>query len=176
MLIDECYQLGYIVKSHGLKGEVIAVLECDDPYYYENLESVFLERSGNLIPFFIVSIQINSDRAIFAFEGIKNVDAASELVGLGLFLPLSNLPELEKEQYYFHELIGYQFYDEAKLLGKVVAIYQPSSQILVAVDYLGNEVLVPMEDEIIKKVDKEAKIIQAILPEGLLEIYTDPSK
>jgi len=175
MLIDECYQLGYIAKSHGLKGEVVAILECDDPFYYENLESLFLEKSGNLIPFFVSNIQINADKAIIAFEGLDNVDLATEIVGFGMYLPLSSLPELEKGQYYFHELIGYQFFNENQFLGLVVAIYQPSSQILVAVDYNGCEVLVPMEDEIIKLVDKVEKVIKAVLPEGLLEIYTDPT-
>jgi len=175
MLIDECYQLGYIAKSHGLKGEVVAILECDNPYYYENLESVFLEKSGNLVPFFISSMHINADKAIIAFEGIDNVNSASEIVGFGMFLPLSFLPQLEKDQYYFHELIGYRFFNEDQFLGLVVAIYQPSSQILVAVDYNGNEVLVPMEDEIIKRVDKVERVIKAVLPDGLLEIYIDPT-
>jgi len=49
---DECYQLGHIVKTHGLKGMVNIELDVDQPDEYSELESVFLEQSGNLIPFF----------------------------------------------------------------------------------------------------------------------------
>ena len=50
---DECYQLGHIIKTHGLKGMVKIELDVDDPNNYSKLESVFVEKSGNLIPFFI---------------------------------------------------------------------------------------------------------------------------
>ena len=50
---DECYRLGHIVKTHGLKGAVTIELDVDYPEEYDEMESVFLEQSGNLIPFFI---------------------------------------------------------------------------------------------------------------------------
>ena len=50
---DECYQLGHIVKTHGLKGMVTIDLDVDQPDEYSELESVFLEQSGNLIPFLL---------------------------------------------------------------------------------------------------------------------------
>ncbi|GAB3828343.1 hypothetical protein GCM10028895_41720 [Pontibacter rugosus] len=51
MHIDDCFLLGYIVKTHGTKGQVVAFFDVDFPEDYEDLESVFLEQKGRLIPF-----------------------------------------------------------------------------------------------------------------------------
>ena len=56
MHVDDCYQLGYIVKPHGLKGEVQIFIDSDDPQAYQNLELVFVQQGQQLVPFFIESI------------------------------------------------------------------------------------------------------------------------
>ena len=54
MRIDDCYQLGYVIKTHGLQGELSIMLDVDVPQAYQNLESVFVATVGSdtLIPFF----------------------------------------------------------------------------------------------------------------------------
>ena len=49
---EDCYYLGKITKTHGFKGNLILHLDTDEPELYENLESVFIERDGMLVPFF----------------------------------------------------------------------------------------------------------------------------
>ena len=61
---EDCYQLGEVIKTHGLKGEVSVLLDVDFPEEYSELESVFLQMEGNLVPFFIDSIQIHDKRAL----------------------------------------------------------------------------------------------------------------
>lgn len=173
MRIDECYQLGYIVRTHGLKGDVIASFDVDFPEEYQNLESVFLLQ-GNLVPFFLSDIQINSQKIILHFEDIDSVDAAKELVGLEIYLPISELPKLSgKNQYYYHDLIGCTIYSGGKALGEITSIYQPSSQFIAAVSYKGSEILVPVDDKIFTEVDTDKKTINADLPDGLLDIYLE---
>ena len=78
---DECYQLGHIIKTHGLKGIVSIELDVDHPNDYSKLESVFLEKSGNLIPFFIKKILMNGTKTLIHFEGIDHIDLARDLIG-----------------------------------------------------------------------------------------------
>lgn len=171
MRIDDCFELGYIVKTHGLRGEVTIQLDVDDPSPYYEMESVFLEQSGNLVPFFFDNILPQGNRLIAQLEEIDSVDKASALTGCKLFLPTEALPTLSSEEYYFHELIGMTVYDGDKKLGNVSTIYQPSAQYLAAVDYEGHELLIPIEDEIVKKVDKVNQQIIVALPEGFIDIY-----
>ena len=68
MNIDACFQLGYIVKTHGIKGQVVAFFDVDFPEDYEDLESVFLEQKGRLVPFFIALMEPVQKRMAEAME------------------------------------------------------------------------------------------------------------
>lgn len=175
MGFDDCYQLGYIQKTHGLKGSVTVFLDADFPEYYKDLESVLLNQEGSLVPFFITSISISRQHAQISFEDIDAIEQATELVGTELWLPLKALPPLEEGQFYYHDLIGYDFFDGDKFLGKVTQVYQMSKTNLLGVDHEGTEILIPMQENIMGKVyAKEARIVGQ-LPEGLVDVYKEES-
>jgi 16S rRNA processing protein RimM len=176
MDIDSCYQLGYVMRKHGLKGEVYILLDVDDPGYYEEMESVFIavNRDETLVPFFIEEMAIQEDRALVKFEGIDTAEDAENILSCGLYLPLEFLPPLEEDQFYYHDIIGYQVIDTNEgELGPIQQIYPFANQDLISVNYKEKEVLIPVADEIIKKVDKENKKLFVELPEGLLDIYLE---
>ena len=176
MGFDECYQLGYIQKTHGLKGAVSLFIDADFPENYKSLESILLNMQGVLVPFFIDSLSLSGNHAITRLIDCDTVEEAKALVGCEAWLPLSSLPELEEHQYYYHELIGFVLYNEDQLIGKVADIYQMPQTNLIAVEYGGHEVLVPLQDDIVQKVDKKNQRIDTVLPEGLLEIYVEPKE
>lgn len=175
MNIDECYQLGYVIRKHGLDGAVNIHLDVDNPESYKNLESVFVEINQKLVPFFIEDIQIKNNKAVVYFEDVADVEAAESLKSKALYLPLSVLPPLGKGQFYYHEVMGYSMHDQQQgLVGVLKDIYESPKQDLMSVDCKGKEVLVPVTDDIITSVDHEAAIIYVNLPEGLLDIYLNP--
>jgi 16S rRNA processing protein RimM len=176
MNIDACFLLGHIVKTHGTKGQIVAYFDVDYPEDYEDLESVFLEQKGRLIPFFIESMDpVKNSRFIIKFEDIKTMEQAEALRGTPLYLPLDELPELEDDQFYFHDVIGYQVVDENHgNLGTVKEFYDLPQQQLMSMEYMNQEMLIPVMDEIILRADHEAKQLHIRLPEGLLEVYTEP--
>ena len=57
---EDCFYLGHISRKHGYKGEVIAVFDTDQKENYTALESVLLDIHGELIPFFIEEMAMNS--------------------------------------------------------------------------------------------------------------------
>ena len=177
MKLDDCFELGYIVKTHGVKGQVVALFDVDYPEDYEELESVFLLMAGKLVPFFIERIEHQSGaKFILKFEDLNTIAEAEKLKSTTLYLPLSELPELEEDQFYFHETVGYQVIDE-KLgeLGTVKEFYEMPNQDLMAMEYQGHEILIPVADDIILKTDKVARKIFVKLPDGLMEVYTQPT-
>lgn len=175
MTKEDCYLLGKITKTHGLKGELAIWLDVDYPEEYEELDSVLLEIKGELVPHFVEEIQIRPNKSIIKFEDIDTIEAASKLVNCDIYLPEDNLPELEdNDQFYYHEIINYDVVDEVKgKLGKVLAVYTSERQDLIAMQYQGKEVLIPIDDDIVKTVDREKKELYTNLPEGLLEIYLE---
>ncbi|MDH5608685.1 MAG: ribosome maturation factor RimM [Cyclobacteriaceae bacterium] len=174
MGIDDCFQLGHIVKTHGLHGEVSIHLDVDVPEEYTEMESVFVEQSGKLVPFFIESLSLQGDRGLCKFEEIDTIEQAQGLAGSSLYLPESLLPALPHGKYYYHQLVGADIFENGKLLGKITQIFKPSSQYLAALDYQGQEVLIPIEDSIFTAVDVQTGRIDVTLPEGLLDVFLSP--
>jgi 16S rRNA processing protein RimM len=176
MTKDDCYQLGHITKTHGVNGELVLFLDVDEPNEYEDLESVLLEVKGELIPYFIESIAIvKGSRAIVAFEDVDTIEQAERLINCGAYLPLDELePITDETRFYFHEIVGYQVIDVDKgELGVVQGVYAMNAQDLIAMDYQGKEVLIPINSDIVRTVDREQKKLNVALPEGLLEIYME---
>ena len=174
MNIGECFHLGYVIKKHGLSGEVNILLDVDMPQQYQEMESVFVEINDKLVPFFIESISIKGNKAIVRFEDVNTAEQADDLRGKGLFLPLSFLPDLGEGKFYYHEIMQYHVVDKVHGdIGTVKDIYTSPNQDLLAVDHNNKEVLIPINDEIIGEVDHDQKVLHVSLPEGLLDVYLD---
>jgi len=172
MGIDQCFQLGNIIKTHGLKGDVIANIDSDNPEYYNKLESVFLFKN-TLVPFFISNISIQGNKARIRFEDYDSIEKSNGLIGLDIYLPISMLPKIHEGGFYYHDLIGCEAFDRGKSIGIIKEIFQPSHQFLASIDHEGEEILVPITDEIVATVDINEKKVDFNLPDGFLEIYTD---
>lgn len=174
MQIEDCFRLGHIVKKHGLQGEINIHLDVDFPEDYQNLESVFVEINKQLVPFFVDHIQVNGNKAIVKLEEVDDVVAAENIRSCQLYLPENFLPSLNKGQFYYHEVIGYEVIDKVEgLIGIVKDVYEFPNQDLFGVEHKGQEVLIPINDEMVVGVNHETKQIETNLPEGLLDIYKE---
>lgn len=170
---DECFYLGKIVSKYSFRGEVLVKLDTDEPEIYEGMESVFVELGKNLVPFFIEKCRLHKSSLLrISFEDIKSETDADGLLGTKLYLPLSLLPKLPDDQFYYHEVIGFKMIDEVHGdIGIIESINDSSSQVLFEVKKEGKELLIPVSDDIIKKVDKKNAIIYVATPEGLVDLY-----
>ena len=169
----DCFHLGYIAKLHGFKGEVSLFLDVTNPSDYQTLDAVFIEINGQLIPFFIDSIKLkNKGFAAVKFEGVDDESSARRLLRMQVFLPEQVLPKLSGIHFYDHEVVGYKVidahYGEVGILEAVIDFQvNPLIQIL----NNGAEVLIPLRDGLVKKLDRKNKIMNIEAPEGLIELY-----
>ena len=174
MDFDSCYELGYISKPHGLNGDVSIVIDADIPQDYKNLESVFIEQDKQLVPFFISRIRISGNKAILSLDESNSIEFAQKLKGAKLYLPLEFLPALKDDQFYFHEIIGFNITDEVTGdLGKITTVYDAGPQDIIAFEHQGKEILLPVNDKTIIRVDKSTNTLHVSIPDGLLDIYLD---
>ena len=174
MLPEDFYYLGKITKVFGLKGELVVSLDTDEPEKYYQMESVFLTHGEEPVPFLIASVKVKGrTQLIVKFEGIDSEEAA-DYVDAELCLPLSTLPKLEGNRFYYHEIIGFRMEDaRAGLIGVCEEVLEYPHQALFRILSGEQEVLVPIVDAFIRNVDRENRVIYLELPEGLLEIYTE---
>ncbi|MEC4051001.1 ribosome maturation factor RimM [Flavobacterium sp. SUN046] len=170
---EECFYLGKVAKKFSFKGEVLIYLDTDEPELYEDMESVFVEFNKNLVPFFIENSSIHKgDFLRVKFEDVDDEAEADSIMGCEVYLPLSMLPKLEGNKFYYHEVIGFEIEDQRLgIFGKIVSINDTSAQPLFEVINGNVEILVPMIDHFLVKIDRENKKVIMNLPEGLVEMY-----
>ncbi|MBS4012241.1 MAG: 16S rRNA processing protein RimM [Bacteroidetes bacterium] len=174
MEISECFLLGYVSKLFGYKGDVIFFIDADEPENYLEMESVFVKKNNKLIPFFIDRIQKHSkqNNLIVKFQDINSAEQAELLVGSELYLPLSFLPKLTGNKFYFHEVIGFKVSDKDKgIIGEIKDIIDVGSTPIFQVFAGHKEILLPIHDNFLVSVDKDSKTIFYKAPEGLIDMY-----
>ena len=180
MTLDETYQLGYLIKTHGLRGQIVAHFDVDDVSAYTKLKTVYLTLAGaptKLVEHQVEKVQPQSgNKVLLKLRGIERIEEAELLRGSQLYLPLAALPELKEDQFYFHDVIGFTVVDKNQgPLGIVENFYELPQQDMLAMSYQGQEVLIPVVDELISHADHAKKEIYVNLPDGLLDVYLKPS-
>jgi 16S rRNA processing protein RimM len=175
---NQCFELGYIAKVHGLDGSVVAMFDVDDPDRYKKIDVLFIEQGAQLVPFSILRISgQKGNQRILSLSGVSSAADAAGLKGCKLFLPEVSLPALKDHQYYFHELVGTKVKDaKAGLLGEIREIVDLPHQTLAIMEWKGVEVLIPVHENIVEKFDRKTNLVHTRLPDGLLEVYTKPDE
>lgn len=171
----DCFYLGYVAKLHGFKGEVSLFLDVTNPSDYSTLDAVFIDINDQLTPFFVESIKLkNNGFAAVRFEGLSDENSAKKLLRKELYLPAQVLPKLEGTNFYDHEVVGFRVYDtsygEVGTLKQVIDFkVNPLLQIMNG----EKEVLIPLLDNTVRKVDRENKELHVTAPEGLIALYLE---
>lgn len=170
---DELFQLGKIVRTFGSKGELIFQVDTEIFSQIKKLESVFLKINENLVPFFIEIIQPKSKgQVLVKFLDVNDADDALQLAGCAAFIPRNLLPKPKRAQLDSYDIDGFSVVDATHgLIGTVSHVLDLPQQSLLAIDFNGKEILVPVVEEIITQVDRKKKTIHIEAPEGLIELY-----
>ena len=171
-LKDSIY-IGQIAKLHGYKGGVSLFLDVTHPEEYMDMESFFIEIDGILTPFFVESFKLkNKGFAAVKFQGIDTEQEAKSLLKKKVFIPETELRELDESNFYDHEVIGYEVEDVVKgEIGKVTAIADLKQNPLLVIEFKDKEILLPIFEGLIVKVDRKLKRLKVKAPDGLIDLY-----
>jgi len=171
---DKFYYVGKILKRHGNHGHLVALLEVDDARDYQKIESVYVDVAHERIPFFIESVELADEKKlILKLQDVSTGEHADVFAGKEIFLPISLLPKLDGNCFYFHEVTGFMVVDEAfGEIGTIEAVLELPQQALLQIRHYKKEVLIPAVDELILKVDRDARTMHIRAPKGLIELYT----
>lgn len=173
----EAYQsIGYTKKTYGVKGEL--KLNIEDRYLedFAQADVLFLDMAGRKIPYFLEYINFENPFTL-KFEDFDSKESAIELTGKEIFMRATDL--LAEEEKVF-EVVGnlvfekyIQFEIKDKTLGRVGVIkeiIEYPQQEMASLTFQEKEVLIPMNESLIIKIDNDKKVIEMDLPEGLLAL------
>lgn len=169
---EDCFYLGIITKPFGYKGELVIYLDVDDPTQYIDLPTVLIDMGIGLVPFFIEKFSLKNNNATIRLQDVSP-EMALTLVKKELYLPLNLLPKLKGNKFYFHEVIDFDVIDSEKgLVGKIEKVLDyPAQPILQVLNSDNKEILIPIADDIVLKVDRKNKKMEVKVPQGLIELY-----
>lgn len=169
---DDYYLLGKVIKPHGYHGKVNIWLDVDDPPEYKSLQMVFLNLRGALIPHFIASIQILNNKAVVEFQDVDNIEKAELISNSEMYLPMSELPVLTGNKFYYHEVIDFSVTDKHRgTIGKISRIFDYPNQAVMQIFVDEKEVLIPINSHVIIELKRDKKEILIDAPEGLIDLY-----
>ena len=170
---DDLIVVAHIVKTRGLRGEVVANLLTDFPDRFEGLESLTgVASDGSKRSMQIEEKWFHGDRLVLKFAGFDSIDEAKALVGYELAVPEADRVELPEDTFYEWELTGCLVETiDGRTIGKVAGVMHTGGvEMLKVVDETGRDRLIPMASDIVVKIDQDRKLIQIDPPEGLLEL------
>ena len=162
-------EIGQIVNTFGIKGEVKVKPFTDDINRFDELKKVYVKTKTDIKQYKIENVKYHKNMVLLKLEGINRIEDAELLRNLFLEIDREDAIPLEEGTYFIADLIGLEVYtDEGKLLGKVDDIYNTgSNDIYVVKDELGKQILLPGIKEVIKEVKLDEKIIVHLI-QGLV--------
>lgn len=174
MNINETFYIGYITKTRGLKGEMQLFFEFED-YVELDFDVLFLEINKKLVPYFIDSIKLQKNSTAYLnLEDIDHVDKAQPLVKKKVYLPNDKMPARDPNDFRYTDLVGYLVVDESQgEVGEIIGVEEFPQQFIAKVDYNGQELMFPLNEDLILGIDAEEQVIVVQLPDGLIDVYRE---
>jgi 16S rRNA processing protein RimM len=166
------FVIARIVRTRGIRGEVLAELHTDFPERFSSLDSVWLEfPKGNLERLALESFWPHKGRMVLKFRGIDTIDGAGRLVGAWVEIEAGEAAPLPEGTYWDHDLIGCVLSDgKGKKLGEVTAVLRIAGNCQLVIRGERGEFLVPAVSGICREISIERREIVVDLPEGLMDL------
>jgi 16S rRNA processing protein RimM len=164
--------IGKIVSAFGLKGDLIVLHHLGKKISVTKLKVIFLEqKKGELLPYFISFVKKKGDdELMLKLEGIDSKEAVSKYLRRDVWI--------REEEVAWHTAkdnpigwVGYHVLDQGQDLGIVLEIIEQPHQILCRLEIQDKEVLIPINEQTLRKIDHASKSLILELPDGLLEVY-----
>lgn len=172
------YRVGKVVNTHGIRGDLKVLPQTDFPEErFAPGKKLLLcnEESGESIDVKITSARLQKNVYVIKLDGYSNINDVEKFKGWSLKISESDQGKLDEGQYYYHEIIGCQVVtDQGEELGEIVEILSPGANDVWVVETKGafkkktKQLLLPVIDEVVLKVEPKQRLVTVALMEGLI--------
>jgi 16S rRNA processing protein RimM len=171
--LSDCSVLGTIAKTHGIRGQVLLRLNNFSYVDIIKMETVFIEIDGLPVPFFITAYsEKNYDSLVLTFEDVESESKAKEFIGCRVFINSKALKADSNPSIQTSTLLGYEVFDlKHGRLGILTDILDTQQNPLFRILDGRKEILVPLQNEFIYKINKSKKSITLDTPTGLINLF-----
>lgn len=171
-MMTEYFRIGKLVAAHGVNGELLLKHELGKRTSLRGLQAVFIEeRTDSFLPWFVQETRIKSANEVFIrLDGVTTREAAIKLIQKEIWFTETDLKKFSAKSSPIN-LLGYTIIEGKKPIGKIEELIEQAHQMLCRMRIQGKEVLIPLNEDTLQRIDHRKKEVFVILPDGLLEIY-----
>ncbi len=169
----DLHAIGYFSKLHGFKGELTAALDTGDIHDYEDLDIIFLEVKGTLVPYFVELLEYKTNSAAkVKLEGVDTEEKAKSLVKSTIYIQKSDMSEPDTKRVALHAITGYRVFDtEHGDIGIIDHIEESSNNPLMIILNGKKEILIPLNNDFFESIDDDKREVRITAPGGLIDFY-----
>lgn len=166
----EFLEVGKIINTHGLRGDVKVVAWTDSPEDFEDIPVVYIKKKTGNEKLTVSKIKYQKNNLIVKFKEINDINEAEKYKGLIIYADRDDLWELEDGVYYIADLIGLDVYDESGKIGVIADVFNTGANDIYDVKRDGKKnLLLPVIDDVVKEIDIENGRVTVHVMEGLDE-------
>lgn len=166
----EYLQIGKIVNTFGVKGEVKAIPLTDDVSRFDLLKEVYVEQDNQLKSYKIDKVKYQSAFVMLKFQGVDDIETAEKLKNCFIKVHRSRAVQLPKDSFFVCDLIGLKVYDEKEqYLGDLINVLQTGANDVYEVENQGKRIYIPALKAVVKSIDIQNAKISVELPRGLID-------
>lgn len=169
----EYLEVGTIVNTQGIKGEVRVMSQTDSPEerYKKGSKLTVFVKGKEPVELTVASHRKHKSFDLLSFEGYPSINDVEDFRDGVLMVPKTELTALNEQEYYYYEIIGLDVYEEnGEKLGQVKEILSPGANDVWVVQRKGKpDVLIPFISSVVKKIDLADQKVYVEIPEGLLD-------
>jgi 16S rRNA processing protein RimM len=164
--------IGKVSRPHGMKGEIrIEYFNPENPHFFSRYQMIFIQGDkGSPQPYRPIAVRPHKKFILALLEGVGTREEAEQLKGKAVLVDSADLPPLDEDEYYWHEILGMQVVtEEGGNVGKITEILPTGSNDVYVVREGKKESLIPAIKDVIISIDKKARTIVIRPFEGLLK-------
>ena len=165
-------EVGKIINTHGLKGEVKIATWTDSPDVFEDIEYVIIKSKKGDMTLNVAGVKYQKNNIIVKFRELERIEDAEPLKNSVLYVPREMLGELPEGVYYIADLIGLEvFDDEGHKIGVIADVFSTGANDVYDIKREGQKnLLLPVIDDVVLDVDIEGGKVTVHIMEGLLDL------
>lgn len=170
--MNQYFKIGKLAATFGVDGQLVLEHNLGKKTSLKGLGAIFIEeKKDSFLPYFISSAKIKNEKEIYiSFEGIQSKEAAHFLIKKEVWMSEDDFKKFAAGAAPI-SFLGFMIVNDKKELGEVVEVIEQPHQVLCAIIINGNEALIPVHENSLKKIDKKNRKLYVNLPDGLLDIY-----
>ena len=159
-------QIGIIINTHGVRGELKFISQTDDPELLFGLEELIIANGDQRLRYPIVKIRETQKHWLLKLEGIDSMEKAAQLKGQGIFTEESSVKPLAEDEFFIHDLIDAKVYStDNQFLGTIKNYFEVGAQGVCEVQADDGDFLFPTSAEVLQEVVPSQKVVIQLIPE-----------